>query len=174
MESTWINPETTLMDLFNLPHNKFGLTNNFNNDDLFISQQKIREIAQFVGNRARKRDFVGVKLFIRAVYKDSQQGDKNWWLDAENILKLNDDFQDIGSLDIGKYSDEIVDACRAYFSEFGEVHSLWTLVLPKNENIIGVVKVSALSEINIFLGECLERVYFPITNTEWVREYSQI
>ncbi|MDH5216406.1 MAG: hypothetical protein OEX19_01825 [Gammaproteobacteria bacterium] len=174
MESTWINPEATLMDLYNLPHNKFGLTNNLSNDNLFVSQQKIREIAQFVGNRARKRDFSGAKLFVRAVYKDSKQGDKNWWLDSENILKLNDDFQNIGSLDISKYTDEMVEACRSYFSEFGEIHSLCALALPKNENMIGVVQVSALSSINMFLGECLERVYFPITNADWIREYTQI
>jgi hypothetical protein len=173
MESTWINPETTLMDLYNLPHNKFGLTSNLSQDDLFVSPQKIREIAEFVGTRARKSDFVGAKLFVRAVYKDIPHSDKHWWLDAENILKLNDDFCDLGDLDITNYKDEVCEACREYFSEFGEVHSLWTLALPKNENIIGIVQASSLSNINWSLGQCLERVYFPIANTEWIQEYPQ-
>lgn len=162
------------MDLYNLPHNKFGLANNLLKDDLFVSQEKIKEISRFVGKRARHRDFTGAKLFVRAVYKNNKQGDKSWWLDAEKILRLKDDYQELGSLDITNYAEEVAEACLEYFTEIGEVHSLWTLVLPKNESIIGVAQVSTLSNINMFLGEALERVYFPITNPEWIREYSQI
>lgn len=173
MESTWINPESSLLALYNLPHNKFGLTANFYKDELFISQQKIQDIARVVGPRAKKKDFYGAKLFIRAEYVDEKQSDKNWWLDAEGILKFYDGVQEFKDLDITKYVDEVVMLCKEYFAEFGRVHRIATLALPKGEGIIGIMQSSMLDRINPYLASSIEKIYFPINNPEWVQEYSQ-
>ena len=60
-----------------------------------------------------------------------------------------------------------------YFADFGEVHSLWSLVLPKHESMIAIAQSANLGSLNAFLDSCLERFYFPISNPEWIKEYSK-
>lgn len=171
MESAWINPEVSLLELYKLPHNIFGLTNNLERDELFISQKKIQDISRFVGERARKKDYCGARLFIRADYAGQQDSDNNWWLDAESILALYERHDALQNRDISLYIDEVVASCHEYFAEFGKIHRISTLCLPQGESIIGLSQPPLSEGLTAYLSACLEKIYFPITNPEWIRHH---
>ncbi|MDH5544264.1 MAG: hypothetical protein OEZ43_01655 [Gammaproteobacteria bacterium] len=172
MESGWINPKRGLTDLFQLPHNIDGLVSSLNKD-LYISPEKIQGISRLVGNSALKRDFTGPRLFIRAEYSECLQQDRNGWLDALNILGLNEETRIFSKMDITNYTEEVITHCATFLSEFGKVHNIYALALPKNESIMGIVRASKLADINPLLARCSERIYFPIIHPDWVTEYPQ-
>jgi hypothetical protein len=185
MDPVWNEIESTLHQLYSLPHNQIHLRERGLSIENEV-KKKLEEIRTGSVGIPQKEAFIGPKVFLRVGGSANRIYSGEWWFDADQINHLDQNYSRIyfNSADRKMAIRNMLREILALSREWNTIHEVWALELPAGEKLIGFFSIVAPQKLfatvplsekgNRLLAGRARQIYFPVKNPLWVREYHQL
>ena len=185
LEPVWHEIESTLRQLYSMPHNQIQLIGRGLSIETEI-KRKIEEIRTGSIGIPQKETFAGAKVFLRVGGHANRLYSGEWWFDADQFNHLDQIFSRIyfNSANRKTAIRNMLREILALSREWNTIQEVWALELPAGEKLIGYSSIVAPQHLfastpltdkgNRLLAGRARQIYFPVKNPLWIKEYYQL
>ena len=184
MPSVWDELERSLVEQYDLPHNRVELQGR-NLTPQAAAKRKLEELRSGLGTVTRET-FLGPKLFLRVVGAANRAYSGEWWFDAVLLDALHTGFARVylGATDRKRAVRDMLRELLAIPSEWNRIAEVWALELPPGQSITGYsgpgspqklfADLPLGAEGNRMLTGRARQIFFVTKNPLWVKRYERL
>lgn len=184
MKQVWDEIEQTLLNLYNLPHNRIQLQSR-NETPQAKAKKKVEEVRSGLASVIRE-DYFGPRLFLRVVGSANRSYSGEWWFDPSLFDALNAAYSRIyfTAADKKVALRDMLRELLAISNEWNRISEVWALELPPGQTIRGYSgpgnpqklfdNLPLNAEGNRMLVGKARQIYFPVKNPLWVKSYQNL
>lgn len=187
MPTVWEQLEADCFRIYSLPHNVAFLHSDRGQTPAQAARQIVGKVKAGLGEHAKRKEFVGPRLFLRVTGAANAAYSGEWWFDADLFHRLEAIYARIyfHSADKRTAIRDMLRELLAITTEWNAITEVWALHVPVEERLVGYVGKGAPQPLlgslppsakgnRMLVGQAEQIFFLPAYNPLWVTKYRNL